>query len=131
MREIAAAAARGVRVTVMIPARSNFQDDTNKKAVARLFRMTGGGITVYFTPKMLHTKLIVTEKTVSFGSANITKKAFSQLDELNFARSNTPDPFTAALAEVLRAELDGAKRIENEKEIKYRRLIALFEGLIV
>lgn len=131
MREIAAAADRGVSVTVMIPARSNFQDDTNKKAVARLFRMTGGRIAVYFTPKMLHTKLIVTEKTVSFGSANITKKAFSQLDELNLARPNTPDPFTSALTEVIRTELDGAKRIESEKEIKYRRLIALFEGLIV
>lgn len=131
MREIAAAAARGVSVTVMIPARSNFQDDTNKKAVRRLFRMTDGRIALYFTPKMLHTKLIATEKTVSFGSANITKKAFSQLDELNFARPSIPDPFTAALAEVIRTELAGAKRIESEKDIKYRHLIALFEGLIV
>ena len=131
MREITAAAERGAHVTVMIPKRSNFQDDTNKKAVRRLMKKTGGRVAVYFTEKMLHTKLIVSEKTLSFGSANITKKAFSQLDELNFTTSNTDDSFCRALLSVLHKELSAAKRIEKQSDIKFHYLIALFEGLIV
>ena len=131
MKEITAAAKRGARVRIMIPAHSNFQDDTNKKAMRRLLEMSNEKIEVYLTPKMLHTKLIATEKTVSFGSANITKKAFSQLDELNFASNRTDDPLCTALGEVIGTELDGAKRIERKEEIKYRHLIALLEGLIV
>ena len=131
MKEITAAAARGVRVNVMIPARANFQDDTNKRTVRRLMEKSGGRIAVFYTPKMLHTKLMASEKTISFGSANITKKAFSQLDELNLSLPNTDDPFCRALLALIRDELDRAEPIASAKEIKYRKWIALFEGLIV
>ena len=131
VREIAAAAERGVTVTLMIPKKSNFQDDTNKRTVRRLMKITGGAVKVYFTPKMLHTKLIMSEKTVSFGSANITKKAFSQLDELNLALPNTDDAFCRALTAVVQDELAAALECRSESDIKYRKAIALFEGLIV
>lgn len=128
---IVAAVDRGVAVTVMLPKRSNFQDDTNKKTVRRLWKLTGGRIKIYLTPKMLHTKLIANERTVSFGSANITKKAFAQLDELNLALPNTAYPFCRALFDVMNTELAAALRIESKNEIKYRRLVALFESMIV
>ena len=131
MREITAAAARGVKVSVMIPKKANFQDDTNKRAVQRLMKKSGGRIAVYYTPKMLHTKLMASEKTVSFGSANITKKAFSQLDELNLAFPNTDSDLCRALFAVTDAELNMAEHIAHADEIKYRKWIALFEGMIV
>ena len=84
-----------------------------------------------FTPKMLHTKLIMSEKTVSFGSANITKKAFSQLDELNFSLPHTADGLCTALASVMDTELAAAEPIARGSDIPYRPLIALFEGFIV
>lgn len=131
LQAITAAVERGVRVTVMIPTRSNFQDDTNKKTVKRLWKLTEGRIRVLFTPKMLHTKLIMSEKTVSFGSANITKKAFSQLDELNFSLPHTADDLCTALVSVMDTELAAAEPIARESDIRYRPLIALFEGFIV
>ena len=131
VQEIAEAARRGVDVTLMIPKKSNFQDDTNKRTVCRLMKMTDGAVKVYFTPKMLHTKLIASEKTVSFGSANITKKAFSQLDELNLALPNSTSDFCHTLFSAMDAELAEAEPIAHASDIKYRKLIALFEGLIV
>ena len=130
-REILAAAERGVRVTVMIPAEANFQNDTNRLAAARLFAKSGGRVTVLLSPKMLHTKLIMTEKVISLGSTNITKKAFRQLDELNLALANTDAPLPTAIKESLKREIEAARRVESPRDITYRRLLAFFEGFLV
>ncbi|MBO7761783.1 MAG: phosphatidylserine/phosphatidylglycerophosphate/cardiolipin synthase family protein [Clostridia bacterium] len=130
-RAILDAHRRGVRVTVMIPAEANFQNDTNRLAAARLFAKSGGRITVLLSPKMLHTKLLMTEKVISLGSTNITKKAFRQLDELNLALPNTDAPLPTAIKESLRRELEAARRVESPRDITYRRLLAFFEGFLV
>lgn len=121
---------RGVRVRVLIPGSSNFQDDSNKRTVRRLLRATRGGIEVYLSPKMLHTKLVMNEEQVSFGSTNITKKAFSQLDELNLCVRRLPSPFVSELDLSLREELSFARRV-CAQEIRYRRIKAMLEGLLV
>ena len=122
---------RGVRVTVMIPSEANFQNDTNRKAVARLLRESDGGIEVRLSPRMLHTKLVLADGTLSFGSTNITKKAFRQLDELNLAFPLADLPFANALLSHLEGELREAKEIRSVKELAYSRLRALLEGLLV
>lgn len=80
---ICGAVQRGVKVTLVIPGRANFQDDSNRATALRLWKLSGGRIKLYFSPKMLHTKLLYSEKLISFGSCNITRKAFRQLNELN------------------------------------------------
>ena len=123
---------RGCKVTVMIPSEANFQNDTNRRTVRRLLAKSGGGITVLLSKKMLHTKLILSEKAVSLGSTNITKKAFGQLDELNLAlKMREDDPFTIALRASLARELAEAERPADYKKITYRPLVAFFEGLLV
>ena len=131
MRAIADAHRRGVRVTVMIPEAANFQNDTNRRAARRLMKLTGNGITLLFSKKMLHTKLVLTEREISIGSCNITKKAFGQLDELNLAVKNGEDPFAAAIRKSLARELREATKIEHYRHIRYRRFLALAEGLLV
>ena len=128
---LADAAARGVRVTVVLPARANFQNDLNRKTARRLLRKTGGKVAVYFSPKMLHTKLVASEKAVSFGSANITKKAFSQLSELNLCVAVTDSPLLLALADSLRDTVKESQRVLDPHKIKYRRPIAFLEGFVV
>ena len=128
---ITAAHRRGVRVTILVPERANFQNDSNRRTLRRLLRETGGGIGVYLSPRMLHTKLVMNEKTISFGSTNITKKAFAQLDELNLCLPRTNSDFCAALEESVAADRREARPIRSHKEIQYRPLMAFFEGFMV
>lgn len=122
---------RGVRVTVMIPERANFQNDTNRKTVRTLLKRSKGGVTVLLSPKMLHTKLMVSEKTISLGSTNVTKKAFRQLDELNLFVENKPCAFCKALLSSVRENHALAHCILSYREIAYKKAYAFFEGFIV
>ncbi len=128
---ILAAAARGVAVTVMIPQKANFQSDTNYKTVRTLLEKSGGRIAVCLSPKMLHTKLLASEKEISFGSTNITKKAFSQLDELNVCMTRQESAFCNRLLTSVWQEQAAARRVTHPKELRYRRLYAFFEGFLV
>ena len=130
LEAIAAAHRRGVKVTVLVPERANFQNDTNRKTARKLLKMTNNEITVYFSPKMVHTKLVATEDWVSFGSCNITKKAFGQLDELNFFLRRGGET-AEALMDSVRAEHGLSRRVSDRREVKYNRLLAWLEGFLV
>ncbi len=125
------AAARGVRVRIMIPSSANFQNDTNRKAVCRLLKESGGLVEVYLSRKMLHTKLVLSEKEISLGSTNITKKAFCQLDELNLCIKNGESPLALALKEDLAFELAAAVRAHTPADVPYSRILSFFEGFLV
>ena len=122
---------RGVRVTLIVPKKANFQNDSNMRTVRKLLKATNGGITVYLSPKMLHTKLIINDKYISLGSTNITKKAFKQLSELNVFLKNEDSELANALKESVACDIATASRVSSYKNIKYNRLIAFFEGFLV
>ena len=128
LEAILAAHARGVQVTILVPERANFQNDSNHRTLSRLLKATGGDIRVYLSPKMLHTKLVMSEKLISFGSTNITKKAFTQLDELNLFLPNEDSRFQRELLQSIREDLAGSRRVEK---IKYNRLLAFLESFVV
>ena len=130
LEAIAAAHCRGVRVTVLVPERANFQNDTNRKTVEKLLKMTDNGITVYFSPKMVHTKLVASESWVSFGSCNITKKAFSQLDELNLFLPRGGETAQQLVASV-RENHALSRAVTDWRTVKYNRLLAWLEGFLV
>ena len=127
---IAAAHCRGVRVTVLVPERANFQNDTNRKTVEKLLKMTDNGVSVYFSPKMVHTKLVANEKWVSFGSTNITKKAFRQLDELNLFLPRGGETAQQLVASV-RENHALSRLVTDWRTVKYNRLLAWLEGFLV
>lgn len=130
-KAILAAAARGVRVSILIPERANFQSDTNRRAVKRLLRRSRGALTVYLSPKMVHTKLIKTEKMLSLGSTNITKKAFRQLSELNLFLKTEDTAFFASLESAIEENYKLSRKITDPKAIKYDPIKAFFEGFLV
>ncbi len=125
------AARRGVRVRILIPRRSNFQNNSNLLAVKRLLAGGQERIAVYLSEKMMHTKLILTEARVSLGSCNITKKAFRQLDEANVELPITDSRFCRTLLASLERELASSLCLYDAKEIQYRPLVARLEGLLV
>ena len=131
VKAILAAYHRGVRVTVVIPEHANFQDDSNRRTVRKLLKASNGGIAVYLSPKMLHTKLVMSDSLISFGSTNITKKAFHQLDELNLFLENTPSAFQKALLESIADDIAGARRVHQPRDVKYRPIRAFLEGFLV
>ena len=122
---------RGVKVTITIPERANFQNDTNRLTVRSLMKQSNNGICVYLSPKMLHTKLMASESLLSFGSTNITKKAFSQLSELNLFVRNIPCPFVDGLLGSVQENIALSKQITDYKQLKYRRYFALLESTVV
>ena len=130
LEAIAAAHRRGVRMTVLVPERANFQNDTNRKTVEKLLKMTDNGVSVYFSPKMVHTKLVANEKWVSFGSTNITKKAFRQLDELNLFLSRGGETAQQLVASV-RENHALSRLVTDWRTVKYNRLLAWLEGFLV
>ena len=128
---IAAAHRRGVRVTIVIPERANFQNDSNRRTIRKLLKKTNGGIRVYFSPKMLHTKLVMNEQTISFGSTNITKKAFHQLNELNLFFKNEESEFCRTLLDSIAADIRISRPILSHREVEYRKWLAFLEGFMV
>ena len=130
LETIAAAHRRGVRITLLVPERANYQSDSNHKAVKKLLKMTDNGITVYFSPKMVHTKLVANEEWVSFGSTNITKKAFGQLSELNLFLPRGSEA-AQKLMQSVRENHALSRRIGSWRDVKYNRLLAWLEGFLV
>ena len=122
---------RGVKVRIILPERANYQNDTNKKTARRLLKMSKGGIEIYFCPRMLHTKLVMNEKMISFGSTNITKKAFGQLSELNLFVKNTESQFRTDLLADIEKNREMSARVSNFGSIKYNRMLAFLEGFLV
>ena len=130
LEAIAAAHRRGVRVTVLVPERANFQSDTNRKTVKKLLQMTDNGITVYYSPKMVHTKLVANEDWVSFGSTNITKKAFRQLSELNLFLPRCSETAQQLMGSVTENHALSSA-VPDWRQVKYNGLLAWLEGFLV
>ena len=128
---IIAAHRRGVRVSIVVPQRANFQNDSNMRTLRRLLKATDGGIAVYLSPRMLHTKLVMNEQYISFGSTNITKKAFAQLNELNLFVRREDSPFVNAMLESIANDRAEARQIRDFRQIQYRRVLAFLEGFMV
>ena len=126
-----AAHQRGVRVTIVMPENANFQNDSNRRTARQLLKATGGGIRVYFSPKMLHTKLVMNEEMISFGSTNITKKAFGQLNELNLFVPNTDSEFQRTLTRSIQDDILGARLIKSHRDVRYNPFLAFLEGFVV
>lgn len=131
LSEILAAYRRGVKVSILVPERANFENDSNRKTVRYLLEKSNGGIAVYLSPRMVHAKMMYNEKEISLGSSNITKKAFRQLSELNLA---LPRNGSFAVQRLLESDEENrriSRRVRNPKEIRYRRFAAWLESLVV
>ena len=125
------AADRGVRIRVLLPSRANYADDLNKRTAHILLRMGGQNIRVFLTPKMLHAKLLMSEKQITVGSCNINRKAFTQLDELNILTANDGSAFARSVRRSVKRSFDEAREISSRDGAKYRRIPAAFEMLFI
>ena len=131
IKAITAAHKRGVQITIVIPQHANFQNASNRRTARKLLKATDGQIEMYFSPKMLHTKLVMNDHYISLGSANITKKAFCQLDELNLFVKRDDSAFVRALLGSVAEDIRTAERICRYQDISCNRLLAFGESFLV
>lgn len=129
LRAVEAAAARGVDVCVAVPARANFTDANNKRTLQTLYGIPG--VTLYLSDYMLHAKLLMSEKELSIGSCNVSKKAFRQLDELNVFLPNDGGAFAASVRESVKATIAEAQRVTDPAMLRHSALLARLESVLV
>ncbi len=122
---------RGVKITVVIPEHANFQDSLNRKTVKKLMKLCNNGIELRFFNGMVHTKLIQNEKVLTFGSCNITKKAFGQLAELNLTVTRSDEDFFNSMNVSIEKTLSECTKIPDGKAIKFNAIMAAVEGFLV
>jgi len=131
LQAVAAACARGVCVRIVVPKSANFTDDTNKRTLTALSRIRKNPPALYLSDRMLHAKLLMSEREISLGSCNITKKAFCQLDELNGFFPNDGGPFARAVCESVEETVRSAHRVRQRAQLRHSRLFALAEGCLM
>lgn len=129
MNALLDAARRGVDIKIVIPITANFQDDLNKKCISKLIKKSGGTIKAFLYPNMLHAKLLMSEKVISVGSCNITKKAFKTLDELNLITENDGSDFAGEVRDSVKTTVSESKEFTDD--VKYDPCRAFLESLIM
>ncbi len=130
MKAIVNAYNRGVDVNIMIPKRSNLQNDTNYFTVRTLMKKTNNGIKVFLSPKMTHAKLMLSEKMVSFGSTNVTSTSFKTLQELNLFVNNVACKFNDDVKDAVIENFSISERVEKYNDLKYRNFIKFLESFV-
>lgn len=123
------ASKRNVDITIMVPEYPNFQKDTNYKCMRKLMKKTKNKINLFFSPKMVHTKLIITENTISVGSTNIANKSLNVLSELNLFVNNVESDFKNELYDSINYNISLSRKVNDYKDIKYNYIRAFFENL--
>ena len=130
--ELTKALDRDVTLEILVPIRSNLSSDLNKSVIAKLYSYAnehGKKMHVFFTNDMSHTKLVCTDQMISFGSANMTRKAFELLGETNILIRNDDSPLAKSIREFIQDEKDNATEIQGIKDLTYSSLRVFIENL--
>ena len=130
IKAIADAAKRGVKVRIVIPHSANFTDDTNKMTL-KILHKECSDICFYLSPKMLHAKLLMSEKMISVGSSNINKKAFRQLDELNLFVPNDDSAFAKDARTSVEDTINESEYVSDMSMLKNNSIFAMAERIIM
>ncbi len=133
-QEIKNALQRGVAVRILIPKKSNFNDDGNKRAMTCFWRYAQTekkDLSIYLSPDLTHAKLMISESWISVGSCNITGNAFQELDEANLFWPNDDSPFAYAARESAEKLIRGAEPVTEEAQLHYSRIRAAMEHLVM
>lgn len=97
---IVRAANRGVRVTLILPARPDTHHYANMATVNRLLAAAPANLAVWLYPGMTHAKVMLADRRYAVvGSANLTPRSMVTTREAAlFVHGRPDDPFIAALA---------------------------------
>lgn len=130
-REIAAAARRGVAVTLVLPARANIQPDYNLRILRDICRNCDGALAIHLCPDMLHAKLLAFDDTVFLlGSANLNTQALARLSELDVLLRDPAPSLRDQLQAATREIIDASPGVRRAEEIRFNPIRAWLESLV-
>ncbi len=133
-QEIKNAAGRGVTVRILIPKKSNFNDDNNKHAMMHLWRYAkqeNKDLKIYLSSDLTHAKLMISESMISVGSCNITENAFKELDEANLFHANDDSIFACRAEERTEQLIQNAEEVTEKAQLSCSRIRAKMERLVM
>ena len=123
---------------IMIPRSANYMDDMNKLTVSKLLGYSkahagkySGSLEIFMTEKMLHSKLLASEKRIIIGSCNINRKSFTKLDELAVAVDNNDSPFAEEIRSSIREAFQNAECVSSRGMISYNPILAALESAVM
>lgn len=125
---------RGVKIRLLIPARANYLNTSNHYTALQLYdysNANGGKLELYMSEMMTHIKAIVTDQTITTGSANMTGKAFEQLGELNVFLPNDEGAFAHSIITNIETVFEKAVRVTSRSQLKYSKFMLFWEKLVM
>lgn len=125
---------RGVRVRMLIPEKANFLNASNRASVMRLFdyaARNGKSLEVYLSGLMTHIKAMISDSTITTGSANMTGKAFVQLGELNVFAPNDGSGFALSVLDSFRQIFEKAQHVTKRSQLKYSKIMLFLEKIFM
>lgn len=125
------ASKRGVKVKILIPKNPNYQKNSNYKCMKKLLKQSNNKIEVFLSSKMVHSKVIITDDTITIGSCNIAKKSFSSLSELNLIVKNNDSKFCKEVIKSVLENIALASRVQSYQELKFNLIFAIMEELFI
>src|SRR3989339_96475 len=117
-RKMILKAKKGIKIKIILPENSDkiFMDLIRNNYLGRLYK---NGIKIYFYPKILHSKLLITDdKYFLLGSSNVDYRSFIHQFEINLLGEN--EEINTALKEYFVKHLNESKKF-NYKRWKQRK----------
>jgi cardiolipin synthase len=125
---IAAAAARGVEVTILFSREANVGNDINYKSMHELYR--SAPMKVYLADRMIHSKLMmVDEKIIIMGSANFSVFSMQKAEELNVVIQQDPELMEEFLEIIAYRKAAAHEVISADEFATYNKWIAYLQQL--
>ncbi len=120
----------GVKIKLYVPLLANLQNDLNHFHLKQLMKKCDN-MTVYLCKDMIHGKLLLIDnKYVTFGSANLNKNAMDMLMETNVGfyldKLNHRDKLMSAFDNIMKK----SHKVEVFSKIKYNKIRAFMEYIL-
>jgi len=130
--ELIHATNRGIHVEIILPRQADVVDNLNKMIVHYLLKKTRDNLKIYFSPKMIHAKLMMIDDAITFlGSANLTQYTNGRILEANILVNDRETSFTKKLQRQLEKDKRSALLVSRGNKISCSSLRALAESLYI
>lgn len=80
---------------------------------------------------VLHSKLLISERSIIIGSCNINRKSFTKLDELAVAVDNDDSPFAAEIRSSIKKAFQNAESVSDQGRISFNPILAFIEAAVM
>jgi cardiolipin synthase len=128
------AADRGVKVSIILPAKPDTHHYANMVTINRLIESEAGkGVTIYLYPRMSHAKVVLADSQIAvIGSANLTPRSMRTSREVAlFVHGTKDDPFIKKLRDQLMADMAESKPVLNPFQISFTAKVKALVGKYV